>query len=84
MWDWIVAVLIGVLSAGWIVPLYLGASAYLAGFEHLLRGTEGENSFPYFSFGSGALRIGAVWCLVSAVYWTTYGAHRLLVSARTK
>lgn len=83
MRDWIVAVLVGLFSVGWIVPFYLGTSACLTGFEQLLRGTEGANSFPYLKFGHGALQISAVWCLASAVCWTTCGTHRLLVLAKT-
>ena len=84
VWGWIVAVFIGLLSAGWLVPLYLAVSAYLTGFEHLLRNTESANSFPFFSFGHSVLKISAAWCLVSAVGWTAYAAHRLLASAETK
>jgi hypothetical protein len=82
--DWLIAILVGLLSAGWIVPLYLAASAYLSGFEHLLRGTEGANSFPYFDFGRDALRMGSTWCLVSAGCWLTFGAYRLLVASKSR
>lgn len=75
---WLIALMIGSLSAGWIVPLYLGVAAYLTGFEHLLRGTENQNSFPYFLFAGGALRFGFMWCLASAIWWMTYGVYRLL------
>ena len=73
-----IALILGSLSAGWIVPLYLGVAAYLTGFEHLLRGSENQNSFPYFQFGSGTLRFGFIWCLASAISWTTYAVYRLL------
>ena len=80
----LIAILIGVLSTGWILPIYLAARAYLKGFEYLLRGTEGQNSFPFFHFGGEALWIGSMWCLVSAVSWATYGAYRLLAANKNK
>ena len=78
------AILIGALSTGWILPIYLAANAYLGGFEHLLRGTEGQNSFPFFRFGGDALWVGSMSCLVSAVSWATYGAYRLLARNKNK
>jgi len=43
------SILIGLPSGGWIVPFYLAASAYLRGFEHLLRGTSSvDSSNPAF------------------------------------
>lgn len=80
----LIAILIGVLSTGWILPIYLAANAYLGGFQHLLRGTEDQNSFPFFHFGGQALWIGSMWCLVSAVSWATYGAYRLLAPLKNK
>jgi hypothetical protein len=82
--DWLIAILVGLLSIGWIVPLYLAASAYLSGFELLLRTTEVANSFPYFDFGRDTLWMGSTWCLVSAVCWSTFGAYRLLVAYKSR
>jgi formate hydrogenlyase subunit 3/multisubunit Na+/H+ antiporter MnhD subunit len=78
----VLAVTLSILSVGWLVPLCFAASFYLTGFENLARGTEAGNSFPYFRVGWEALRLGAIWCTLSAVVWTTYGINRILSPQR--
>jgi hypothetical protein len=77
-----IAVALASLSVGWLVPLYLASAFYLGGFEILIRGNEGANSFPYFNSGREAFFFGVVWCTVSALAWATFGINRLLPAAR--
>ena len=69
------------LSVGWLAPLFLAAGVYLSGFETLIRGLEGANSFPYFQAGWDALRLGGIWCGFAALVWATYGISRTISRA---
>jgi hypothetical protein len=80
----VIAAALSILSVGWLVPLFLAASFYLAGFEILIRGRDSANSFPYFQAGWDALRLGSAWCSLSALVWATYGINRLLQRSRVR
>ena len=74
----LLAILIGLLSSGWLVPLYLGISSYMGGIEGILRKEEMANSFPYFEFAGQAVRLGTWWGVIAMGGWAAVGAHRLL------
>jgi hypothetical protein len=72
-----ISLVIAIVSLGWLVPLYLSVYSYLQGFENLLRGTERNSSFPYFSFGFSMLRMAAFWGGISLLAWTSIAINRI-------
>ena len=70
--------LLALLSAGWLVPLWLGIGTYLTFVRYevwpLLEGQHPLNSFPFLDFTSRCLTISIAWLGLVIVFW----AYRLL------
>ncbi len=64
---------ITLFSAGWVVPFWAAAAAYLeflqAGVWPRLLHEAPLNSFPYIDFCQRMLAIGSVWLTCALFYW---------------
>jgi len=69
---------LALLSAGWLVPLWLGIDTYLTFFRvevwPLLGGQKPLNSFPFLEFTSRCMTLSLFWLGLVIIFW----AYRLL------
>ena len=82
------ALLIAAISAGWVIPVWLGVSFYL-GFWHtegmpLLLGRPHLNSMDFLPAAQGCFKVGILWAGVTLFGWSFVGAHRLLARPADK
>lgn len=77
----VLAVVVALLSAGWIVPLLLGVDAYLSFWQAegwpLLLGKHSGNSFPFVHFAAQYLRVAFAWLGVIVFFWAYTGCVAL-------
>jgi hypothetical protein len=63
-----------ILSAGWLLPLWLGVSAFLgfcdAEVLPLLYGHHPLNSFPYIHFTQQCIGCSLFWLAIVILYWS--------------
>lgn len=68
------AIVLATLSTGWLVPMYLGVSAYLEFWRveawPLLAGHQPMNSFPFLAFSSRCIAGSMVWLGLVLFSWT--------------
>lgn len=71
------SVVVGLLSAGWVVPLYLGFDQLLWSHELSRAGQQGLHSFPSAEFGRDAVLLSAVWLFIVLATWAgmAFNAH---------
>ncbi len=64
---------IALLSAGWLVPLWLGIDTYLTFVRvevwPLLEGQRPLNSFPFLDFTARCMAVSLVWLGFVIVFW---------------
>lgn len=78
-------IILVVVSAGWIVPLYLGIDSIIS-FLRLevyprLLGQSPLNSFPFLRFSRQMVIIGFAWLAVVALFWSAVLARHLIRSS---
>lgn len=68
------ATMVALLSAGWLVPLYLGVSAYLEFWRveawPLLAGQQPMNSFPFLTFTRNCIAVSLAWLGLVLFSWS--------------
>ncbi len=70
----VIRTLVALLSAGWLVPSWLGVDSCLSFMKSetwpLLSGKQPLNSFPFLEFSSNCLMIAFVWLAVVLLSWS--------------
>jgi hypothetical protein len=66
------ALLVGLLSGGWIVPGYLALQWHWVGMEHLAGYPHSTSSFPFVHESHKMLVISAVYLFVVVVFWAGF------------
>ena len=74
------AILVALLSAGWLFPIWLGAYTYLSFWQSegwpLLRGEHPANSFPFLPSAITFFQVGFAWLAIVILFWSYLGfAH---------
>jgi hypothetical protein len=77
-------IILVVVSAGWIVPLYLGIDSIIS-FLRLevyprLLGQSPLNSFPFLRFSKQMVIIGFAWLAIVSLFWSAVLARHLIRS----
>ena len=80
-----IAILVAILSAGWLIPLWLGVSTYLEFWRleawPFLVGQRPLNSFPFLAFSRSCFAVSFIWLGMVIATWA-YVAFNALVSRR--
>ncbi|RNF83589.1 hypothetical protein EER27_09350 [Lysobacter psychrotolerans] len=70
-------VAVAVLSAGWLVPLWMGVDIYLTFWQiegwPLLRGEHPGNSFSFIQFAASCFKVSFVWLGMVICFWSYVG-----------
>lgn len=77
------SVLLCVVSAGWLLPLYAGYHTYaryleLEVFPKVLSQTPPMNSFPFLRFSHEMVTVSFVWLGIAILTWSFLLGRRLL------
>lgn len=79
---------VALLSAGWLVPMWLGVSALLDFVElelwPLLLQQPKLNSFPFIGFAEQCFAIGFLWLGVAIAAWAWVGVSAWQRAAQTR
>ena len=68
----LLAILVVLLSTGWLVPLWLGLQSYLSWLQ--LSDTQHKMySFPYLAFAADCNLVAFVWLGVALAFWSYVG-----------
>ena len=73
-------VVVAVLSAGWVIPVYLALNSYLKYVADIRSAVLGEptlNSFPFLQFSQQMLAVSAAWLFIVLLFWAYVGAGRV-------
>lgn len=69
--------LVAILSAGWLVPLWLAVDACFSFWQAeawpLLQGLHPMNSFPFIHFARQCFTIAVVWLVIVVSIWSYAG-----------
>ena len=73
----LIALIVALISVGWLVPLWLAVSSYLAFWQSeglpLLHGQNPLNSFPYLAFVRSCFQFSMCWLFVVLLFWSYIG-----------
>jgi hypothetical protein len=73
----ILRILVVVLSAGWLVPVWLGIDTYLTFWQiegwPLLLGKPNGNSFEFLGFAKSCIGVGVAWLGLALCFWAYVG-----------
>jgi hypothetical protein len=75
--QFVLKVLVVILSVGWLVPAWLGLDTYLTFWQvegwPLLYDKPAGNSFDFLGFSRSCLRLSAAWLAVALCFWSYLG-----------
>ena len=83
----LIALIVALLSAGWLFPLWLGIYTYLSFWQSegwpLLQGKHPGNSFPFLPFATNCFLTALLWLGIVIFFWSFLGYLRFLRSRAT-
>ena len=62
--------LLVLLSAGWLVPMFLAVMWLVVSCRQVQQGTLGQNSFPYLYYVGQAFTVAFIWLAASVLTWS--------------
>lgn len=78
----ILCAFVALLSAGWLMPMWMGLSTYLEFWRAeawpLLDGQHPGNSFPFLQFARDCFNWGFAWLAIAITFWAWLGCSAAL------
>jgi hypothetical protein len=72
MRTFVFAIVIPLLSIGWLVPLWFAVDCLITWANHEQLALHGNNSFPYLSAAHDSFKLAFVWLGIVVLLWSFY------------